>query len=103
MKHSTGAIPSTKDKRDYLYDDLGMSSTPFDWVEGYDVEEKVGHKLKAKDQNGSYSCGGQAFAYYAEILDVVHDKKRTKSLLDIYMLLLPILLAVLLLVTYQID
>jgi len=75
----TGAIPSTKDQRDYLYDDLGMSSTPFDWVEGYDVEEKVGHKLKVKDQNGSFSCGGQAYAYYAEILDVVHDKEKNEK------------------------
>src|SRR6185295_3810817 len=31
-------------------------------------------KLSVKDQNGSSSCGGQAWSYYGQILNAFHDK-----------------------------
>lgn len=41
---------------------------PFDWSVGYDVEKELGYKLSVKNQGSSGSCGGQAIAYYAEVL-----------------------------------
>lgn len=64
----TGVVPEIYDSRDYKYSDIGSGSKPFDWGGGYDIEEVLGHSLKVKDQNGSFSCGGQAFSYYGQAL-----------------------------------
>ncbi len=59
--------------------DIGMSAIPFDWELGYDAEVEVSaklgqfFKLPIKNQNGSSSCGGQAWAYYGQILDTLMD------------------------------
>jgi len=74
----TGAIRDKKDKRDYQYSDVGMSMPPFDWDKGYDVEDEIGMKLITKDQNGSYSCGGQAVSYYGQVIDSDHSEKSAK-------------------------
>jgi len=57
------------DPRDYQWGkDVGMATIPFDWDKGYDVEEEVSKvlgvpfKLPVKNQNGSSSCGGQAWS-----------------------------------------
>jgi hypothetical protein len=68
----TGAIRSRKDKRDFQWEKLGFGSTPFDWSVGFETSKP----LKIKDQNGSYSCGGQAMSYYGEILNGVSDGKQ---------------------------
>lgn len=52
-----GALPSKYDVRDYRYKGSGV-------LREYDSGELV-----TKDQNGSYSCGGQAWAYYGEVLE----------------------------------
>lgn len=70
------AHKSPKDKRDYTY--VGMASTPFDWDKGYDVEKEIGKKLTIKDQNGSGSCGGQAWSYFGQVLDPEHVEKSAK-------------------------
>lgn len=73
-KIANGAIPSIKDSRDYIYDNVGKSSTPFDWNIGFDIEEKLGTKIKVKSQGTSSSCGGQAFSYYTQILELINSK-----------------------------
>lgn len=72
-----GGLPPVFDGRDYQWEEIGFGSAPFDWSVGYDVEKEVG-KLVIKNQNGSYSCGGQAWAYYGHILDYATGEKSAK-------------------------
>jgi len=67
-RHGTGAIFDTYDIRDYHF--IGGAGE-FDWEAGFDVEDVLGHDLEVKDQNGSSSCGGQAWAYYGEVLESI--------------------------------
>ena len=76
MEHGTGALVDFKDPRDYQYSDIARAGTPFDWTLGFDVEQ--GFKINLKDQDGSSSCGGQAWAYYGQVLDNDHDEKSAK-------------------------
>jgi hypothetical protein len=62
-----GALQDPLDIRDYKY----LARGSFDWKSGYDVEKEIKAKLVTKDQNGSYSCGGQAWAYYGEVLEAI--------------------------------
>lgn len=80
MNKGTGAIKDKKDKRDYKYQShvIAMGISPFDWDKGYDVEEVIGKKIEVKDQGSSGSCGGQAWAYYGQVLDDDHDEKSAK-------------------------
>lgn len=68
MEHGTGGIKDTYDIRDYRF--VG-GAAPFDWETGYDIENVIGVTLDVKDQNGSFSCGGQAWAYYGEVLETI--------------------------------
>ncbi len=70
----TGGIPSPEDKRDIKMSDIAMSPVPFDWDTGYDVLATYGITLTTKNQQQSYSCGGQAFSYYGEVLSTIFDK-----------------------------
>ncbi len=67
---SPGGLPDRVDNRDYNYSEIGFGTAPFDWSTGFDIEIKVG-KLPVKDQNGSFSCGGQAWSNYAGVLEAV--------------------------------
>lgn len=78
MEHGTGAIKDKKDKRDYKFKDIALGLSPFDWSIGYDIEQILNHKIKVKDQNGSGSCGGQAWSYYGEVLDPNNEEKSAK-------------------------
>ena len=79
QQYGKGAIKDTPDKRDFQYSEVAFSLPPFDWEAGYDIETIIGKKLKVKDQDGSGSCGGQAWAYYGEVLDVTdHEEKSAK-------------------------
>jgi hypothetical protein len=70
-----GAVPDIPDKRDFKWGiDVGRDSTPFDWNKGFDIEEVLGFSLKGKDQNGSGSCGGQAFSYYGAVKEFLMTK-----------------------------
>jgi hypothetical protein len=76
-----GGIEDRVDTRDHKWTEVGFGSAPFDWSVGYDVQEEVanaigitGFKIPVKDQNGSGSCGGQAWSYYAEVLEAVSSK-----------------------------
>jgi hypothetical protein len=65
-----GAIKDSYDIRTYQYAPRGA----FDWETGFDIEKVIGTKLIPKDQNGSSSCGGQAWAYYGEVLETIATK-----------------------------
>ncbi|HSV94557.1 MAG TPA: hypothetical protein VLH94_01065, partial [Spirochaetia bacterium] len=78
MEQGTGAIKDIKDKRDYQFKEIAKSLPPFDWDKGYDIEEIIGKKLKVKDQDGSSSCGGQAWATYGQVLDPDSEEKSAK-------------------------
>ena len=67
-KFGTGANIGREDLRDFEYK---AGAAPFDWVKGFDIEAKLGFNLPVKDQNGSGSCGGQAFSYYGEVLEAL--------------------------------
>jgi len=67
-----GAIESKYDIRDYWYTPADRGA--FDWGEGYDVEKDLNIKLQVKNQGNSSSCGGQAWAYYGEVLEKVATK-----------------------------
>lgn len=66
-----GGIKDRYDNRDYQWSEIGYGAVPFNWNEGFDIETKLGFRLTVKDQNGSYSCGGQAWSYLAEILEAL--------------------------------
>lgn len=73
-----GAIPSPIDERDWQWQEIGFAAAPFDWQKGYDVEAELQKKLNnpsfripVKDQNGSGSCGGQAWSYYNSVYEAM--------------------------------
>lgn len=68
IEHGTGGIPSKYDIRDYWYSPIGRGA--IDWATGYDIEKIVG-TIPTKDQGKSYSCGGQAWAYYGAVLEKI--------------------------------
>lgn len=96
MEHeqfNPGAIKDLPDIRDWQYGrEFGDASTPFDWEKGFDIEQELKNvltdpnfRIKAKDQNGSFSCGGQAWSYYAAVLSAYfHAKYEEKSAKFIY-------------------
>lgn len=71
--HGTGAIQDIPDKRDFNFHKLAGAITPFDWATGYDVEAVIGKTLPVKDQGKSYSCGGQAWSSYGNVLTTVYE------------------------------
>ena len=80
MQFNTGAIRTIEDPQDFKFESqIGMAGEPFDWDKGFNVEDKLSKKINTKDQNGSFSCGGQAGAYYAEVLHAIHDKEQTEK------------------------
>jgi hypothetical protein len=88
-----GAIKDTPDERDWQWGrEVGDASAPFDWEKGFDIEQELKAVLsdpafiiKAKDQNGSFSCGGQAWSYYAAVLSAFFRKQyQEKSAKFIY-------------------
>lgn len=72
MRYGTGAVKSTYDIRDNWFAPFGKGA--FDWTQGYDIEKVIGTTLKTKDQGHSYSCGGQAWSYYGEVLEAIATK-----------------------------
>lgn len=79
--NGTGGIESPHDDRDYKWSELGMGAIPFNWELGYDI----GIEISQKDQDGSGSCGGQAMAYYGEVLEyVATNTKEERSAKFIY-------------------
>lgn len=73
-----GAVKDKSDPRDYQFSAIASALAPFDWSKGFDIEKELGAKLIVKDQNGSGSCGGQAWSYLGAVLDPDHDEKSAK-------------------------
>ena len=69
-----GGIQDTPDIRDYQYKDIAGATAPFDWNLGFDIESKLGYKIKVKDQGSSSSCGGQAVSYLSGGLESLYSK-----------------------------
>jgi hypothetical protein len=69
-----GAFKDRVDLRDYQWSEVGFGLPPYDWSKLYDIENLLGIKLPVKNQNGSLSCGGQAWASYASVLEALDDK-----------------------------
>lgn len=67
-----GGVQDRADTRDFQYEEIGFGTAPFNWSEGYDIETRLGEKLPVKDQGQSFSCGGQAWASYAAVLEAIH-------------------------------
>ena len=70
IKFGTGAVPDKGDNRDYKYDDLALGAAPVDWSKGYDIERELDFIVPFKNQGGSSSCVGQAWSYYAGIINL---------------------------------
>lgn len=73
-----GAFKDIEDNRDYQLDEVAAAPIPFDWDTGFDIEDSLRIALNVptfrptvKDQEQSFSCGGQAWAYLAEILEAL--------------------------------
>lgn len=64
-----GGIEDRVDNRDFLWEEVGHGAAAFDWDTGYDIEAELGRTIPVKDQNGSLSCGGQAWSYLGQILE----------------------------------
>ena len=75
-----GGLPDKPDPRDYQY--APAATGPFDWNAGFDIEQTLALKLPVKNQNGSFSCGGQAWATYAAVLEAIatgtHEERAAK-------------------------
>jgi hypothetical protein len=70
-QHITGAIRDPHDPRDWQWSEIAKSLPPHDWSVESDIEAKIGFAIPPEDQNGSYSCGGQAERYYGEVLHAI--------------------------------
>jgi len=64
---TNGAIHDQYDIRDFHFIPRGA----FDWNTGFDVEKEIKATMVVTDQNGSGSCGGQAWAHYGAVLEAV--------------------------------
>ncbi len=70
-KYYTGAEPDKLDARDLQYAEIALGACPFDWDAGYDIEKELDITIPFKMQGHSQSCVGQAFSYYAAVLNAV--------------------------------
>ncbi len=70
-----GGIKDAKDIRDFSYFKIAGAVVPFDWTVGFDIEKQLGITLPVKNQGASFSCGGQAWSTYGNVLTYIFDKK----------------------------
>jgi hypothetical protein len=89
MEIKSGAIADSKDKKDYNFEALGTKPmTKEDWEKGYDIEKVLGYKIPIKNQFNSYSCVGQAYAYYLAVWrSLINKRHREVSAKSIYSLI----------------
>ena len=79
MKNHNGAIPDKVDFKDYRFEFVA-GSTPI--PNKFSLKDKI---VAIKHQGKSSSCVGQAFSYYAEVLNFIETGKKVKlSARDIY-------------------
>lgn len=85
MEQGTGAIIEPQNDMIATFGEVVADSPTFDWVKGYDIREKLGKDLTTKDQDGSFSCGGQASSYLMEAILALKGTKEERSAKSIYM------------------
>lgn len=85
IPRGTGAIRDAVDERDHDFAEIAAALPEFDWDKGYDVESDLaailglpGFALDVDDQNGSFSCGGQAWAKYGGVKEALATKSYEK-------------------------
>lgn len=76
-----GALMDRIDPRDYKWADIGSALPPFDWSKHYSVTDEIraaidlpSFTIPVKNQNGSGSCGGQAWSYYGANIEALATK-----------------------------
>lgn len=76
-----GAIKDREDPRDFTWEEIGAALPPYDWTKTYSVQNEMrtalgdtGFTIPVKDQNTSYSCGGQGWGYYGAGLETIFTK-----------------------------
>lgn len=81
MNFNPGGLVDRIDTRDYKWSELGSVMAPYDWSETYDVTLEIATAINQpdfaihpKDQDGSYSCGGQSWSYYGATLESLATK-----------------------------
>lgn len=76
-----GAVKDLKDERDYIYEALGTKPlTEEEWKAGYSIEKEIGYTIPVKNQYQSYSCVGQAYAYYLAVLKSITNETEYKEI-----------------------
>ncbi len=70
----TGALRDPLDTRDHRYEGIPAAGEPVDWDKGFDVEKTLNITIPFKNQDGSGSCVGQAWAYYGAVLNTAEVK-----------------------------
>lgn len=72
-RFNPGAMPDRADSRTVTVSraqEAGIMGAPaIDWEKGYDVETDLGIELAVKNQGTSLSCVGNAWSYYAALLE----------------------------------
>jgi len=71
IQFGTGAVADVINVKDRIYDGIASGASPFDWDSGYDIENEIGSIIPIKNQDGSSSCVGQAWAYYIAVLNAI--------------------------------
>lgn len=70
----TGVVRDIPDNRNLRFEDVAGAAEAPSWEEGFDLEAVYG-PLTIKHQGPSYSCVGQAFSSYAEMLNRIEESK----------------------------
>lgn len=75
-----GALKDKKDHRDYKVEELlvGVEIKRPSFQEGYSVIKKVYPNMKRKDQGRTFSCVGQAWTLYKQILQKLDTGEETE-------------------------
>lgn len=80
----TGALRDPLDTRDQRYEGIAAAGEPIDWDKGFDIEKKLEVIIPFKNQDGSGSCVGQAWAFYGAILNMAevgyYDEQSAKAI-----------------------
>lgn len=70
----TGAQFDPIDERDHVFEPK-FGAMMIDWEKGFDIRNVLGGEMYQKDQGQSLSCVGQAWSYYAWVLQVLEMMK----------------------------
>jgi hypothetical protein len=86
-KFQDGVRDDIFDSRDYQYADYMVAKgiSAYSWELPWDIEKILGWKLSVKNQNGSYSCGGQAIGAYGQAREgLINGEQQERSAKFIY-------------------